>query len=261
MSNMHTTETLIQDLARLGIDPKKTLLVHSAYRSIGQVEGRADAVLDALEIYMQEGLLVLPTHTWATVDAGQPQFSVKDSPSCIGILPELFRKRPGVFRSGHPTHSVAARGKDAKAFVQGDEFKTTPCARDSAWGRLLDCNATVLFIGVGLSRNTFIHGVEEWLDIPGRLTDTYEQLVSILADGSQVKVPSRRHIGHISEHYPKVTQYLLDLGVLRTGTFGTAQAIAHETQPLYEALKVLLEADPHLFTLPDDSRGATGLPR
>ncbi|PKL12715.1 MAG: AAC(3) family N-acetyltransferase, partial [Spirochaetae bacterium HGW-Spirochaetae-8] len=231
---MHTTTTLMQDMARLGINPKTTLLVHSAYKSIGEVEGRADSVLDAWESYMQEGLLVLPTHTWATVDAEQPVFSVKDSPSCIGILPELFRKRPGVFRSGHPTHSVAARGLDAESFVRGDECKTTPCARDSAWGRLLDRNATVLFVGVGLSRDTFIHGVEEWLEIPGRLTETYEQLVSILADGRQVQVPSRRHIGHISEQYPKVTRYLLDHGVLRTGTFGSAQAILHETQPLYE---------------------------
>ncbi len=258
---MHTTTTLMQDMARLGIDPKTTLLVHSAYKSIGEVEGRADSVLDAWESYMQEGLLVLPTHTWATVDAEQPVFSVKDSPSCIGILPELFRKRSGVFRSGHPTHSVAARGLDAESFVRGDECKTTPCARDSAWGRLLDRNATVLFVGVGLSRNTFIHGVEEWLEIPGRLTETYEQLVSILADGRQVQVPSRRHIGHISEQYPKVTRYLLDHGVLRTGTFGSAQAILHETQPLYEALKELLRADPLLFSQPDDSWKATGLPR
>ena len=258
---MHTTATLIQDLTRLGIEPKTTLLVHSAYRSIGEVEGRAEAVLVALETYMQEGLLVLPTHTWASVDAEQPVFSVKDSPSCIGILPELFRKRPGVYRSGHPTHSVAARGKDAESFVQGDEYKTTPCARDSAWGRLLDRNATILFIGVGLSRNTFIHGVEEWLDIPSRLTDTYEQLVSILADGSQVAVPSRRHIGHISEHYPKVTQYLLDRGVLRTGIFGSAQTVLHESRPLYEALKELLQIDPQLFSQPDDSWKATGLPR
>jgi len=261
MSSMHTKESLMRDMARLGINPKTTLLVHSAYKSIGGVEGRAEAVLDALESYMQEGLLVLPTHTWAAVDAEQPVFSVKDSPSCIGILPELFRKRPGVFRSGHPTHSVAARGKDAKVFVQGDEFKTTPCARDSAWGRLLDRNATVLFIGVGLSRNTFIHGVEEWLAIPGRLTDTYEQLVSVLADGRQVQVPSRRHIGHISENYPKATRYLLEQGVLRTGTFGSAQVMLHETQPLYEALKGLLKADPQLFSQPDDSWKTTGLPR
>ena len=41
---MHTKESLMRDLKRLGINPRGTLLVHSSYKSIGDVEGRADTV-------------------------------------------------------------------------------------------------------------------------------------------------------------------------------------------------------------------------
>jgi aminoglycoside 3-N-acetyltransferase len=245
---MHTLQTLLDDLARLDLNPLGTLLVHSSYRSIGEVLGRADTVLTALETYMREGLLVLPTHTWSTVDANQPIYSVRDTPSCIGILPEIFRHRPGVFRSAHPTHSVAAKGKDAREFIAGDEYKNTPCAKDSAWGRLLDRNATILFIGVDLTKDTFIHGIEEWLDIPERLTDSQEQLISILEDGTSVAVPSHRHIGNVSDNFHRVEQKMREEGVLRYGVFGDAQVMLHECQPLHDILAPMLEADPQLFS-------------
>lgn len=100
-------------------------------KSIGQVDGGADTVLDVFSQYMKDGLLVLPTHTWAYINKNNPRFYVDKSPSCVGILTELFRKRPGVVRSLHPTHSVAALGKDAKEFVAGDEKCDTPCGRNS----------------------------------------------------------------------------------------------------------------------------------
>ena len=71
---------------------------------------------------MEPGLLVLPTHTWSYINAENPRFYVDDSPSCVGILTELFRKRPGVVCSLHPTHSVAALGKDAEDFIAGNEL-------------------------------------------------------------------------------------------------------------------------------------------
>ncbi len=115
---MHTKRKPDVDLARLGIDPRGTLFVHS-YKSIGDVEGRADTVLDALMEYMKDGLLALPTHTWNNVNLQNPVMDVLYTPVCVGILPELFRKRAGVRRSLHPTHSVAAIGRGAGRVPRG----------------------------------------------------------------------------------------------------------------------------------------------
>jgi len=231
----------------MGIDPKGTMLAHFSYTSLGEVEGGAETVIDAFVEYMSDGLMVFPTHTWATVDARQPSYSVEHTACCTGIVPELARKRKDGFRSGHPTHSVVAFGKDAESFVAGDELCNTPCARDSAWGRLLDRDATILLVGVGMNRNTFIHGIEEWLNVPNRLSKKTYMLSSNLGEGNTVQVLSRGHIGFPSEQYPKVEEPLKKMGVIKESMIGDAKVIYHQGQAIHDALEPMLKNNPGLF--------------
>lgn len=245
---MHTKDSLMSDLANMGIDPTGTVLVHSSMKSIGDVEGRADTVLDALSDYMREGLLVLPAHTWSYINKDHPRFEAANSPVCVGILPELFRHRPGVIRSLHPTHSVAALGRDAASFTAGDERFDTPCHRQSAWGKLLDRKGQILLVGVDLRRNTFIHGIEEWVDVPDRLTAEPEPLVTVLPDGTEIQVPSRRHQGPFSsEFFGKVEELLEEKGAMRRGRFGDAEVRICDTVRLMEVLEPVLRENPYLF--------------
>ncbi|UQZ37557.1 AAC(3) family N-acetyltransferase [Paenibacillus sp. PK3_47] len=253
---MHTAESLKEQLAEMGIDPRGTLLVHSSLKSIGEVQGGADTVLDVLADYMKDGLLVLPTHTWSYINAENPRFSVLESPSCVGILPELFRRREGVIRSWHPTHSVAALGTDAGDFTAGDERWDTPCARGSVYGKLLDRKADIMLLGVDLRRNTFIHGIEEWVDIPGRMTDDHEQLYTVTPAGEEISVPSRRHCGlSWSQHFWKVEQVLEDGGALRRGSFGDAAVMICGTGETTEIISRMLADNPDLFS---DNEPLTG---
>ena len=48
----------------MGLKTEQTVLVHSSMRAIGEVENRADGVLDALMEYFAPGLLVFPTLTF-----------------------------------------------------------------------------------------------------------------------------------------------------------------------------------------------------
>ncbi|WP_410770323.1 AAC(3) family N-acetyltransferase [Fontibacillus sp. BL9] len=246
---MHTKLSLMKQLEDAGIRRQGTLLMHSSMKKIGEVDGGADTVLDALLEYMKDGLLVLPTHTWSTINADNPKFYVETSEVCVGILPELFRKRPGVIRSLHPTHSVAALGKDAAEFTTGDERWDTPCYRQSAWGKLLDRQATIILVGVDLRRNTFIHGIEEWVDIPGRMTDEHEQLYTVLGDGTEISVPSRRHSGlPWSEHFWKVESVLEEQGALSRARLGDAEVLVCDTVKTTEILSDMLRANPDLFS-------------
>ncbi len=237
---------LLQDLKSLNIDPSGTVLVHSSMKSIGQVEGGPNAVLEALSEYMRDGLLVLPTHTWAYMKENA-EFHVGETPSCVGLLSELFRKRPGVARSLHPTHSVAALGRDAAEFVSGDERFDTPCARGSAWGKLLDRRAEILLIGVDLTKNTFIHGIEEWLNIPGRLSDQPAQLYSIKPDGTKITCPVRGHTAPVWDHYSKVDELLMEKRAMRKGRFGHAEMRVCDTVKMTELLSAMLRIEPDLF--------------
>lgn len=246
---MYTKNDFMVQLENLGIDRNGTVLIHSSYKSIGDVDGGPDTVLDSFIEYMKDGLLVLPTHTWAYIKEDNPVFSVEDSKTNVGVLTELFRKRDGAIRSWHPTHSVAAMGKEASRFVEGAEKFDTPCARDSVWGKLLDRQAQIVLLGVDLTRNTYIHGIEEWLDVPGRVSDSHQQLYSISPDGVKHSVPSRRHIGPSwSEHYWKVDDLLVEEGAMTIGKFGDATVRVCDAAKLYDVLEPMIRHNSDLFT-------------
>src|SRR5699024_12305885 len=101
-------EEINKQLETMNIDSEGSMISHSSMKSIGEVEGQADTVLDAFSEFIKDGLLVFPTHTWAHINEEQPKFYVEETPTNIGILTELPTKRPALVRSLHPTHSVAA---------------------------------------------------------------------------------------------------------------------------------------------------------
>jgi aminoglycoside 3-N-acetyltransferase len=144
---------------------------------------------------------------------------------------------------------VAALGKDAESFTADNEKFDTPCARGSSWGKLLDRKATILLIGVDLRRNTFIHGVEEWADIPGRLSEWREELYTVLKDGTEIAVPSHRHHGgHWSEHFWKVDELFEKNGVMYKGKLGDAEVRVCNTVKMTELLFEILRVNPNLFS-------------
>lgn len=246
---MHTYESLQSDLLSLGLTGDDTLLVHSAMKAIGAVKGRADTVLDALMDYFAEaGLLVFPTLTWSNVNAEQPVFSVLQTPSVVGILPELFRLRPGVRRSLHPTHSLAAFGKEAEQFVQGHENFNTPCARQSPWGKLYDREAKILFMGASIGSNTLLHGVEEWAGAGELFSETQQQLIVMDENNRHIHVPSFRHIGGHSQFYSRMGPRFKAADALRRGRFGDAESILLEARKIVDVTSQLLQSYPDAFT-------------
>ena len=168
----YTKADLKHDLAAMGLTGNETILIHSSMKSIGTVEGGADTVLDALMEFFAEGLLRF-------INEENRVFDVRRSPCCVGILPELFRQRPGVVRSLHPTHSIAAYGKDAAAYIEGELDANTPCTPGGCYDRLRAAHGKVLLLGVTHARNTFIHSVEEVLNVPNRLTDKPMQMTVV----------------------------------------------------------------------------------
>ena len=106
---MYTKETLLIDLKNMGLTGKEAIMVHSSMKSIGEVEGRADTVVDAFMEFFTEGLFMTPTHTWAQMGPDYPTFDPATEPACVGIIPNIFRTRPGVVRSLHPLNNLRSR--------------------------------------------------------------------------------------------------------------------------------------------------------
>jgi len=241
---MHTKQDLINHLSNIGIDPSATLKVHISYKAIGEVEGRGEAVLDALMEYMRSGLLVMATHTWRNVNTDNPVMDVLHTKSCVGALTELFRQRENVFRSLHPTHSVAAFGVEAERFISGEEKISTPCGEDGAYYKLWERDAQILLIGVNFERNTFIHGAEEWDGAIGTIKDTYEDYYIIDKDANRLYSPQRRHCAPLgSDVFCKLEPQAVMEEILSFGKFGDATTRLMRAKALREMVAELLARD------------------
>ena len=99
----YTKKQLTDMIRRMGIQPDDSVMIHASMKSIGNVEGGADTVLDAWMEYLSEGLFMMPAHTWAQMGPDCRVFDPQSMPSCVGLLTNLFRMRPGVVTDLHIT--------------------------------------------------------------------------------------------------------------------------------------------------------------
>lgn len=171
--HQHNSGDLAQDLRRLGITAGDILFVHSSFKSLGPVSGGAIAVIDALEAAIgTDGLLLMPSFNLVERENRAATWVHASTPSTVGWITEQFRLLPGVYRSDHYSHSVAARGKGAKEFVAdhlSQEGYISPWDR-KPWGKTYGLHspmyrayrggAKVLMLGVDFSSSTYIHLVE-----------------------------------------------------------------------------------------------------
>lgn len=237
---MYTKEDLMKYLKEMGLSNTDAIMVHSSMKSIGEVEGRADTVVDAFMEYFQEGLFMTPTHTWAQMSKEYATFNPNTEPACVGIISNIFMKRKGVVRSFHPTHSIAAYGKAAEEYIKGEENANTPCPPGGCWDRLREIDAKILLLGVTHTRNTYIHSVDEVLGIKDRLTDEPTLMHIVMPDGSKKDVQMYRHYNRtvatdcFSEQFDKLKQAFYDLGAAREVRFGDAKCILCDAKKIFE---------------------------
>lgn len=113
-----TAAALAADLARLGLRPGDTVMVHASMRRLGPVDGGAAAVVAALDAAVGvhgTWLMVL-----GTVPAGPGVvFDAQTSPADpeVGVLAEVMRTTPGTVVNDHPEARFAARGHEAQALL------------------------------------------------------------------------------------------------------------------------------------------------
>ena len=224
----------------IGVSASDTVIIHSSMKAIGEVSRGCDGLIDGFKSYLSDGLFLVPTHTWANVGEDQPVYDVRKTLPCIGALPTVAAFRKDGIRSMHPTHSVAAFGKRAKEFVAGEENCTTPCPIGGVWSRLYDEDAKILLLGVKLNRNTYIHAVDELLNIPNRLRDPIP-LTLIDYDGNARVIQFRKHGQTGSEEYDE--KYRADFEraqVIKTARLGNAEVGIVSARGCTEVLKKLL---------------------
>ena len=235
---------MADDLKKLGIKPDDTILLHSSLSSLGFVEGGADTVADTLLSVLCGGTLLIPTLSYETVRDDKPIFSVTETPSCVGAISENFRKREGVMRSMHPTHSVAGIGKYAREILSKHINTATPAGADSPFALLPKYGGKVLMLGCGLKPNTSMHAIEE-LVRPDYLMRKNPILYTLIdADGNAMQKAYERHnFRNTAQRYDRLAG-VMDI---KKGNVLDAECYLIDAAEMWEKAYEILKKDEHFF--------------
>lgn len=173
---VYTKDMVLKQLAAMNAPRNGIVLVHSSLRAVGDVAGGAQGFLDALVEYFtaEGGLLCVPAHTWDNLGK-EITLDMKSDENCLGVLSTIaIRDKRGV-RTENPTHSMVVFGPEERVteFVKDEILVETPTAPNSCYGKLCTEGGCVLLVGVSHNRNTYLHTVEEMLNISNRMDEKF----------------------------------------------------------------------------------------
>ena len=100
----------------------------------------------------------------------------------MGAIAETFRQQSGVFRSGHPASSFAARGPNAQRLTRQHDLAGN-MGDTSPLGRLNELDGHVLLLGVGHANNSSLHLAEYRASYTGKRNEM--QGAAIVIDGKR----------------------------------------------------------------------------
>ena len=159
---------LERNLAHLGIRTPDTVMVHASLRAIGPIEGRAEALVEAILGALQpDGTLM------AYVDYERvpecPYFDPARSPAPkeYGVFPEVVRSWPGAVRSNNPGASVCAIGRRAEFLCSGHPLDFG-YGEGSPLAKLVESDGKILLLGSHFDHVTSLHYAEHIADLPGK---------------------------------------------------------------------------------------------
>jgi len=239
---MFNKEDIINQLKSFKTEKGKIVTVHTSMKAVGEVMGGAETVLDALiECFCKDdGLLCVPTHTW-----NSDVYDMRKAESCIGILPCIAAGHRAGVRTLHPTHSMAVFGERGRVeeFVKDEAFSDSPTNPNGCYGKIYDEGGYVLLIGVGQNKNTYIHCVEEMLDVPGRLTEEMVEKTIIHTDNREEKRFLRwfdtSKIRDVSVNFGKFEPAFRHYGCIIDGFVGNAPAQMCNARKMKDVIELI----------------------
>lgn len=245
---MVTKERIFQQLADMNAPRNGIVLVHSSLKAVGEVEGRGEGLLNALIEYFTSdgGLLCVPTHTWAfLLKPDGFSLDMQSNTTCIGVLPSIAAGHPDGIRSVHPTHSMVVFGdrEKAEALIRDDGDQHTPASPESSYGKIYDNDGYILLMGVGHDKNTYIHCVEEMLNIPNRFSLQAVPTKIRLKNGDIIRGTTHYHftpgVEDVSAHYTKFEPAFRHYGIVVDGYIGNAKTQLLSARKIYDTVKLI----------------------
>lgn len=171
---LYPSSKIKDHLFNLGINPDDTIMLHGDAGIASQYIYKNDmdpviAFFYEVKTYLSKGTILVPCFTYSAIKG--ELFDVLRTPSDVGLFSEKFRLLDGVARSHHPIFSICALGKSSPYFTSAiveDCF-----GEGTFFDRLYKKNVKIITLGCALERITFVHFVEQKLNIPYRYLKTF----------------------------------------------------------------------------------------
>lgn len=249
---MFTKEQIFEQLKAMGVPQNKPVTTHTSLKRIGDVEGRAAGLLDILIEYVTAdgGLLCVPTHTHANLYRDDIiTLDFLNLNTNVGKLSEVAMNDKRGVHTVNPSHSMIIFGdrKEAERFAKYDETIKTVTSPEGCYGRLAEEDGYILLMGVGQEKNTFIHCIDEMLQLPDRLSKQDIDTTVRYPDGHIVHFPIRTFVAHmtavgdVSHRFPKYEPAFRWHGCIQDGMIGNAPAQLCSAKKMAEVARLIYD--------------------
>ncbi len=243
--------TIIRSLTETGITSGDNLLVHSAMRTVGRIEGGAQTMVDALlDVVGERGTLIVPTFTFIHEVEDDPIIDPGLDRSEMGAISEAARTRPEALRSVAFRHSFAAIGRRARVITEVDPALSVFDLR-SSFGMMLGLNAQVLMLGMGYSSSTSHHFAEWMCEVPYRHTIDLKVKTrrgdDSLVTQAMLDYQPQSYTGSRNTDFNRLGSMLEQQGKVGVGLIGNAVARRYALRDLIDLAQVEAEKDYNVF--------------
>ena len=245
-------------LSELGIRPGDSVLVHSGFHRASGFTGTPSDIVEALlNVVGTDGNLLMLSIPYRgssqKYTEGDPLFDVARTPSSVGLISEVFRRRSDVLRSLSPLHPVLACGPLAAWLVADHEKCAHSCGTGSPFERFLNLGGKFLFFDAKFSSLTFMHYVEHhYMDrSPVDLYHSTAAMVRVKDQrGHEVKVRQYffSEAARQRRDFSAVERKLRADRTLRSARIGNTQLMSVNAQDVMRCAGTLIEQGQGLYT-------------
>lgn len=208
--DLNKLKTLYTDI---GISRGTNLMVHSKIEGLVVLDDNNQPLKPLnlsnklIEMFQEliglEGTLAMPTHPLYKEDQEFMSdkrkltltYDIKRTPSKVGLLTEVFRRRKDVIRSRHPLSSLSALGPQAKFLTNNNinDKLPLPHGLDSGYYRFSKINGKIVSLNIPLIKAlSIVHCPEEIKDTNWPVKDFfYERRFVLKEEGVEKEITVR----------------------------------------------------------------------
>ena len=147
------------------------LMIHSSFNGmVPMYKGNLNKLLSLLLVYCKQNNITLAMPTFLHVFNYEAVkyyekrvFDYYNTTSGMGLLTELFRRKPDIRRSIHPTHSICAYGPLSEELTKDHHLADTTFGEGTPFGKMADLRTIILGIGTNHRVATQVHSAEDIL--------------------------------------------------------------------------------------------------